>query len=303
MERPHVIVLMGGPDAEREVSLMSGREVASALRRSGRFRVTDLVIDRPDVEDLRSMGGDVVFPVLHGPWGEGGPLQALLERSGVPYVGSGPAAAALAMDKMTTKSLAAAAGIPTPPAQTITAGQLCAIAPPLVLKPVDDGSSVDLAICRSEGEVSAARRRLHARRSRLMAERYVAGRELTVGIVNGRALPVIEIRPAEGVYDYQAKYHRDDTGYVIDPELPHGCPVQRYALEANRILSCRDLARVDFILDRDGPWLLEVNTMPGFTSHSLVPMAARSIGIEMPELCSSLVGAALSRAAPVGRGP
>ncbi len=302
-DRPCVLVLMGGPDAEREVSLASGAAVAAALAASGEFRVRDATIDRLASDDLPALAPpgavDVIFPVLHGTWGEGGGLQTLLETHGIPFVGSGAEAAALAMDKVRTKERAAALGVPTPDARVIEAGDACELAPPLVLKPVDDGSSVDLRICRTVCEVQAARDVLHPRRGRLLAERYVAGRELTVAIRAGAALPIIEIVPAVEFYDYAAKYERDDTRYVIDPDLPPGVAgrCRADALLINETLGCRDLARVDFMLDDAGPWFLELNTMPGFTDHSLLPMAARATGVAMPALCAGLARAALARGA------
>jgi D-alanine-D-alanine ligase len=301
--QPTILVLLGGPDAERAVSLMSGAAVAEALMQTGRFRVIDRIIDTVTADDLRPLVArenvSAIFPVLHGRWGEGGPLQEVLEELDLPYVGSGPRAAALAMDKLATKTMLAADQVPTPPARQLMPEDECDLAPPLVLKPVDDGSSVDMRICRSEQEVAAARAVLHPRRGRLMAERYIAGRELTVGIVCGEALPLIEIIPGQAVefYDYQAKYERDDTRYIVEPEVPEHVNEQcrQIALLAFRRLGCRDLARVDFMLDERGPWLLEINTMPGFTSHSLVPMAARHTGLEMPELCAQLAEAAAAR--------
>lgn len=298
-----ILVLMGGPDAEREVSLSSGREVAAALRASGRFTVVDQVIDRPTIFELKSLASDcradAVFPVLHGSWGEGGPLQELLEQLNLPYVGSQPRPAALAMDKMQTKALVSVEGVPTPPAQELDIASRCSIKPPLVLKPVDDGSSVDMRICRNEAEVAAARKALHPRRGRLMAEAYIQGREITAGIVLDEPLPLIEIIPAVEYYDYQAKYSRDDTRYVIDPDLPAGIAERclEIAMTAYRTLGCRDIARVDIMLDGSRPWFLELNTMPGFTTHSLVPMAARRRGVEMPELCARLAWHALERSA------
>ena len=298
-ESVSVLVLMGGPDAEREVSIMSGREVAEALRRAGRFDVIEQIIDTPTPSEISAMGGEIVFPVLHGRWGEGGPLQQVLEQAGAPYVGSGPEASALAMDKLKTKHLLAKDGMPTPPAQELLSGDSLQLQPPTVIKPIDDGSSVDLHICRNEAQVVAARQALHPKRGRLLAERYVKGREVTVGIVLGRALPLIEIVPSEAVefYDYQAKYFRDDTRYRLHPALPPGVSEQcaKLALMAFGALGCRDVARVDFMIDDAGPWFLELNTMPGFTTHSLVPMAASEAGMNMAALCAALVDAALKR--------
>jgi D-alanine-D-alanine ligase len=302
-----VLVLMGGPDAERAVSLDSGACVAKALRSSRRFRVAEAVIDAPGAEELRRLADDagarVVFPVLHGTWGEGGPLQEALEEAGLAYVGSRPRSARLAMDKLATKTTLRVDGVPTPIARALDERDACDVEPPLVLKPIDDGSSVDLRICRTPAEVEQARAVLHDRRGRLMAERYVAGRELTVGIVDDAALPVIEIIPAVEFYDYEAKYEREDTRYVVDPDLPaetlERC--REIALLAFRRLGCRDLARVDFIDAPGGPWFLELNTMPGFTTHSLLPMAARATGVEMPALCAGLARTALDRGRQVPR--
>ncbi len=297
--RPTVLVLIGGPDAERRISIMSGQEVAQALRDGGRFAVIEQVIDEPSAQELAALGGDVVFPALHGRFGEGGPLQELLEQVGLPYVGSAPAAAALAMDKLATKRLLSAAGVPSPPARRLEPTDPCDLDPPLVLKPINDGSSVDLVICRTERDVQAGRARLHARRGPIMAERYVAGREITVGIVGRETLPAIEIIPGPDVefYDYQAKYFRNDTRYVIGPDLPGGVTArcQSIARLAFDLIGCRDVARADFLVDDDGPWFLEINTMPGFTTHSLVPMAAARRGRTMPALCEALVDMALAR--------
>ena len=295
-----VLVLMGGPDAEREVSLCSGKEVAAALRQSGRFNVVERIIDKPTLMEMTVLatGADVIFPVLHGHWGEGGPLQELLEQIGRPYVGCKPQAARLAMDKLITKSLLMELGVPTPPSRLLMPEDFCDLDPPLVLKPVDDGSSVDLRICRTCDEISKARQLLHPKRGRLMAERYIQGREITAGVLFDQPLPLIEIVPGVEFYDYEAKYTRDDTQYLVDPPLPTHVKDQciKMTMTAFKRLGCRDLARVDIMLDSDSqPWFLEINTMPGFTTHSLVPMAARATGLEMSELCARLAERALLR--------
>jgi len=294
---PRVLVLMGGPDAEREVSLHSGEEIAAALRSTNRYHVIDQIIDRPTARELAQFNSDVIFPALHGSWGEGGGLQTELEKLNIPYVGSEPGPAAHAMDKVRTKNTLAPLGVPTPAAQVLTQGDTCTVEPPLVLKPVDDGSSVDLRICRTPADVAAARDHLHTRRNRIMAESYIKGRELTVGIVLGNLLPIIEIVPAVEFYDYDAKYERSDTQYRFDPDISPDFAKQCkwIAQTAFDAIGCRDLARVDIMLNSDGPWFLEINTMPGFTTHSLVPMAAARTGLPMPELCASLVNAALKR--------
>jgi D-alanine-D-alanine ligase len=293
-----VLVLAGGPDAEREVSLMSAGEFASALRGARTWKVHDQVIDRLTLEELRAMPGDVIVPMLHGSFGEGGPLQDLLEQDGRPYVGCGPGAARLAMDKLAIKLLAGRLGIPTPESCVFNPkDEGSAIAPPLVLKPVHDGSSVGLHIVKADSEWPAARdaviadQRAHPGRA-YMVERHVAGQEVTAAVLDGDALPLIEIRPADGPYDYEAKYTRDDTAYVVEPTLPDGLRerIQGGAIDLFAAIGGRHLSRVDFLIDPQGQaWLLEINTMPGFTTHSLVPMAARATGLEMPALCARLV--------------
>lgn len=292
-----VLVLMGGPDAEREVSIASGREVAAALRKSGEFDVIEEIIDTPDARDIEAIGGDVIFPVLHGKWGEGGPLQRELDGTGVPYVGSGPETCELIMHKQRTKELMASLGAPTPPSQILERGDTCMIDTPLVLKPIDEGSSVDLRICHSADDVDAGRAALHVRREQLLAEQYIKGREVTIGVLLGDPLPIIEIIPADGVYDYDAKYTRDDTQYIVNPDLPEGMAAQlaAWSRDGCEQAGCRDICRFDFMVDERSAWFLEANTMPGFTTHSLVPMAAAAAGLSMPALCSRLVHAVLAR--------
>ena len=303
--RTRVTVLMGGPDAERAVSLDSGGRVAEALATFDDLQVTPRTIDRPDAAELSAMldedRAEVVFPVLHGPWGEGGPLQRLLESTGHPFVGADAEAAARAMDKLASKRIAVAAGVPTPPAAEVVPGRPIELPTPFVVKPVDEGSSVGVRFVTDPAGAEDAVTSLHETHARLMAESFVEGRELTVGILDGRTLPIVEIVPATAFYDYEAKYERDDTRYEIAPTLPEGIAesLARHSLEIHRAMGIRHLSRVDWLLgeDDDGtprPWFLEVNTMPGMTSHSLVPMAAAAIGMGFAALCRSLVEVAIA---------
>jgi len=291
-----VLVLKGGPDAEREVSLKSGGMVAAALRRAG-LAVNEVTIDRPSQTEIAAMAGEVIFPVLHGPWGEGGPMQDMLERDGRPYIGCRPAAARLAMDKPASKRAVAEVGVPTPAAQVIGPDDALTLPAPLVLKPCDEGSSVDLRICLDAAQVERARAELHPHRPTLLAESFIRGREVTIGLLADRDLPIIEVRPKGGTYDYDAKYLRDDTQYLLDPLLPTGVAeaVRRHARAAWNRLGLRDVARLDFMVDERGPWFLEANTMPGFTDHSLVPKAAAHAGMPMETLVRSLVEGAAAR--------
>jgi len=298
---PRVLVLMGGPDGERDVSLDSGAEVARALDAGGAFEAVPLVIDRIDIEGLRAHKPDLVYPVLHGPWGEGGELQRILEQledeDGVPFVGPKSRAAAIAMNKLATKMHAMRLEIRTPRAREVLRRELIDIEPPLVLKPSNDGSSLDLRICRTQQEVMLARAELEARRPSLMAEEYIAGREMTVGIVNGELLPIVEIIPPGEYYDYEAKYKSDKTRYQIEPELDEEIAeeMRRATRAIYSALGLRDAARADFIVNDHGAWFLEINTAPGMTTHSLVPMAALRTGVKMPELCTAVARVALTR--------
>lgn len=304
-----VLVLMGGPDAERPVSIDSGTAIAEGLSHNGTYRVEARTIDRLTSEELAAMPGDVVFPALHGRYGEGGVLQDVLERDGRPYVGSGPRAARIAMDKMATLLVASRISIPTLPACVLdTRDATCSVGYPCVVKPVHDGSSVGLHICKDDREFARAidaviaDRISHPDRT-YMVEPFVQGFEITIGVLDSKPLPPIRIRPASGVYDYDAKYVRNDTVYDIDPNLENGLgpELARRARSLCAEIGVRDLARIDFMVGTSGPWagqawLLEANTLPGFTSHSLVPKAASHIGLSFDALVTTLASMAAARA-------
>ena len=301
-----VTVLMGGPSSERDISLVSGEAVAVALERAG-HAVTRADISPEDTSALYRSGLDVVFIALHGNFGESGEVQTLCEHRDLAYTGSGPRASKLAMDKAASKQIFKRAGLSTPDWMIVeqfhapeTYRQwLDELPPPVVLKPVDGGSSVDVIIASDPAHRDTAMQDLMEQYGRVMLERHVAGRELTVGIVGAETLPVLEIIPGSDFYDKHAKYDDDSgTQYVFDHGLPRElCErVQDVALIAHRVLECRDMSRVDFILDADNtPQILEINTIPGFTSHSLLPMAAAKVGIGFDELVDRLVTMAVSR--------
>jgi len=302
----NVLLLMGGPSAEREVSLQSGAAVFEALRKGG-HKVTGADITPSDPSALDAPGIDVVFIALHGAFGESGEVQALCEARRLPYVGSGIRASQLSMDKAATKQIVKRAGVATPDWMIIesfhtprqVAGWLAELPVPVVLKPVDGGSSVDITIARSESARDLALEDLLDRHGRAMIERYVPGRELTVGILGQEPLPVLEIVPDRDFYDYTAKYSdAAATRYLFDHGLPEELTraVQADALKAHRAMECRDLSRVDFLLDGEGRhWFLEINTIPGFTSHSLLPKAAAEAGIDFVTLCDRLLAMAMNR--------
>ena len=307
-----VLVLGGGPDAEREVSIASATAIHQGCLDAG-LDATLLIVDRPDLQEVRAWDTDVIFPALHGRFGEGGGLQALLEQSRHPFVGSKCQAARLAMDKLATKLLAARFAIPTPSAAVFDATDaafpnesVCPLEFPVVIKPVADGSSVGLHIVKDasawQHAIVQVGADLRAHPTRVyMIERMVHGREMTVSVMTTQegdleALPIIEIAPAQGVYDYNAKYARNDTIYTPNPDIPEHISkgIKEHAAFICVALGVEHLARVDFLLGDDGHWtLLEVNTMPGFTKTSLFPKAAGAMGLTMPKLCAHLVSCAL----------
>jgi D-alanine-D-alanine ligase len=315
MTSQRILVLGGGPDSEREVSLRSAAAIANALELAG-YAVERQTIDRVSPDDLAVMRGDVIFPALHGQWGEGGPLQDILESDGRPFVGSFSRPARVAMDKVATKFVAVQQGVATPRVHLLDArDSVCPVPLPVVIKPVHDGSTVGLHLLREDPDWARARgvilEEQAADPTRLyMIEPMITGetdggsligttpkraRELTVGVLDGVAMPAIEITPAIELYDYQAKYNRNDTRYQVAPALPVGVTerIQRQTESIAGAIGLRHVARADFMLDGTGTaWFLEINSMPGFTDHSLVPMAARHMGLEMPELCSRLVAMA-----------
>lgn len=297
MSEVQVLVLMGGPDAERDISIRSGAMIASALREAGGFIVHEQVIDTPTSADLRQLPGDVIFPVLHGPFGEGGPLQEIMEADGRPYVGSRPRASRISMDKITSKLFARAAGIRTPPARILVVGEPCDLEMPVVVKPIDDGSSFGVRRCFDAAQFAAARAELEVQYPRLMAEKLITGREITVGILERDLLPMIEVVTTQDFYDTSAKYERADTKYILEPELSP--EVRAEIAHAAQLLyeriGCRDVARVDFMVDGDGAWFLEINSMPGMTAQSLVPKAAAHAGISCSQMCARLVERSLAR--------
>jgi D-alanine-D-alanine ligase len=297
-----ITVLLGGPSEEREVSLNSGRAVASALRRCG-HRVTTSDISSHDLSAL-GRSADLTFIALHGSFGEDGQLQAILEERSLPFVGSNAAASRLAMDKAASKRRFTDCGIPTPAYTVVHARQINQTVNcwklPTVIKPVDQGSSVDTMIARDAFGFQSAVERVIRKYGSCLIEEYIKGPELTVGILGNDALPVCEIRTPREFYDYKAKYIENTTEYLFDLDLPEALlnEVQRLSLEAHRALGCTDFSRVDWMVDRASgrPYVLEVNTIPGFTDHSLLPKAAAQAGLSFDQLCQRIVEMAMARA-------
>ena len=295
-----VTVLRGGPSAEREVSLAGGRAVAAAIRGLGHL-VTEADISPDDLSAL-DVPADIVFPVLHGEFGEDGQLQALLEERGLAFVGSGSQPSRIGIDKDASKRAWQAAGLPTAPWAVVDRcgwSPPAELGPPSVVKPLTEGSSIGVSLCDTRDSLQRVLRETIARYGRALVERRLDGPEVTVGVLGHEPLPVIQVRPAAGFYDYAAKYHRNDTAYLLDPDLDAETrrSLQDLAVKAFEAIGCRDLARIDFIVDRvAGGQLLEINTLPGFTDHSLLPKAAAHVGISFSRLVEMLLEMAWARA-------
>ncbi|MGN6627083.1 MAG: D-alanine--D-alanine ligase family protein [Tepidisphaeraceae bacterium] len=297
-----VTVLCGGPSAERDVSLRSGAGVAAALREAGH----DVYVSDISPIDLAALDvpADVIFPVLHGDFGESGELQEILEARGLPFVGSGAKASALGMDKIAAKQVWRDAGLSTPAWRVLRDAHFdpTELGLPVVVKAIRSGSSIDVYICKTAADVADAAARLIAKHDECMLEAFIAGSELTIGLLNGRPLPAIRIETDHAFFDYTAKYTAGGATHDFDVRLPaevvRACEV--LAVQANTALGCRDLARVDLRVDAmNRPYLLEINTMPGFTNVSLLPEAAGRAGIGFAELVNQLVEQAARRTAAV----
>ena len=313
LPKVHVAVLMGGWASERPVSLMSGNGVADALESRG-HRVTRIDMDREVALRLHEVKPDVVFNALHGVPGEDGTVQGLMDLMGIPYTHSGLQTSVIAIDKELTKHALVPHGVPMPGGRVVRSEELFEgdpLARPYVLKPVNEGSSVGVAIVTAESNYGSPIRRdaegPWQRFETLLAEPYIRGRELTAAVLGDRALMVTELVPKSGFYDFDAKYTEGMTEHVcpaqIPPEITQLC--LDYALKAHRLLGCRGTSRSDFRWDDEqgleGLFLLETNTQPGMTPLSLVPEQAKHCGIEYAELVEIIVEDALSHFGKLSR--
>jgi len=300
-----VAVLMGGRSAEREVSLMSGRGVLQALQASG---VDAHAFDpsERDLGDLKREGFARCFIALHGRYGEDGTVQGALELLGIPYTGSGVMASSIAMDKTMTKRVWLAEGLPTPRYVLLQRDALAAVDPsalvaalglPLIVKPSREGSSIGVTKVTDLSQIADALREAAACDSDILCEQYVVGDEVTCPVLGqgdgARALPIIRIVAPDGNYDYQNKYFTDDTQYLVPCGLSGSeqAAIEALVVKAYQVLGCRGWGRIDVMIDAATrqPYLLEINTSPGMTGHSLVPMSARAAGLSYEQLCLHLL--------------
>ena len=304
-----VLVLMGGIGREREVSLLSGREVVKALKAAG-HKVLESDISPDDLTALDIEGFDVVFPALHGIFGEGGWLQEILEKRNLRFTGSDSKSSRLAMDKFRAKAAFERAGLLTPEAQYLSATACGSELPeridraleriqwPCVVKPNAEGSSIGITIAQTQSEAHDSAKAVIEEYGDCLIEQYIVGREITVSILQGQAMPLVEVKTSHLFYDYEAKYLDDSTQYLfeigLDPSVLSAISDQ--ALRAFEVLGCRDFGRVDFMVDRQNrAFLLEVNTIPGLTSHSLLPKSAAHLDNDMAQLCDRIIQIALNR--------
>jgi D-alanine-D-alanine ligase len=294
-------VLMGGLSKEREISLKTGRAIVKALAGKG-YPVHPVDVGRDIASVLMKEKVDCAFIALHGRFGEDGTIQGMLELMGIPYTGSGVLASALAIHKIMAKKVLACEGIPTPPFEAfhrkdIEREGLIKIALPLVIKPAREGSTIGISIVTEEKDLLPALKKAGEYDEEILAEAFVKGKEITVGILDGLALPIIEIAPKSGFYDYHSKYTRGETEYILPARIPREkyLYAQEMALKAYHAFGCAGCVRVDFMTDGDGnPYMIDINTMPGMTETSLVPQAAAFAGIPFEDLAERiLLGASL----------
>lgn len=303
-----VAVLMGAVGSERQISLQSGKCIADALRKTNLLEVIeqDYQPDSPGILDDKSI--NVFFLAFHGRFGEGGDMQKICEKKKLVFTGCDSKSSRLAFDKIACKKALRRAKLPTADAVEIRnlsqlsdiGSKLEKIGPKFVIKPICQGSSVGVRIVEGAGNAKAIAEKCVEQFGDCMLEKFVAGREITVGILGNAALPVIEIRTTHQFYDYDAKYNDDATQFLFDT-ITDEQTLQRIndvALKSFNALGCRDFSRVDMILDRDSiPYVIEINTIPGFTTHSLLPKAAAKAGIDMEQLCLRIIKSAIERAA------
>jgi D-alanine-D-alanine ligase len=294
-----VTVLYGGPSAEREVSLVSGKAVIDGLKSMG-HDVFGSDVSPTDLSGL-DYPHDVIFPVLHGQFGESGELQEILEQRRLPFVGSGSKASRLGMDKVATKRAWEAAGLPTPPYEVLTRENSTpsTIKAPCAVKAFDSGSSIDVFICKTDAAAADAIKTILDKHGKVLVEKFVKGPELTVGLLEEQPLAPIRIVPKREFFDFEAKYKASDTEHRFDLGLPDEL-VQKcktLAKQANAVIGALDLARIDVLIDENEmvPYLIEINTLPGFTPKSLLPEAAAHGGLAFGPLVDRLVKRAAAR--------
>lgn len=286
-------VVFGGRSAEREISLLSGKAVLKALKKMG-FNAVGIDAGSGLPEKLKSKKIDFVYNALHGPCGEDGTVQGMLEIMNIPYSGCGVLSSALAMDKEYSKRIFQSCGIPTPDFSIVEKGGALPVISgfPLVIKPAAQGSAIGVSIAENKKELSSALKKAFKYSDKVIIERFVKGTEITIGILGDKALPAVEIVPENKFYDFDAKYTKGKSKHIIPPRLPSRVikSAEKAALKAFKALGCRAVSRIDIIVDKRGkPWVLEANTIPGMTETSLLPDEARAAGMDFGALILEIV--------------
>jgi D-alanine-D-alanine ligase len=302
-------VLMGGMSSEREISKNTGSAIIKALQKRG-YNAVPVDVDNKIADILQKNNIEVAFIALHGSLGEDGTIQGLLEILRIPYTGSGILASALSINKVASKIIFSYHGLPTPSFQSFCADEdevnhlqnQIKIPLPFVIKPSEEGSTIGVSIIEEKKNITDNLKKALQYSREILIEEFIHGRELTVGILNGRPLPLVEICPKSGFYDYKSKYTRGETEYIISPNLDKekADEIKDIAVRAFTALGCRGVARVDFILSTNGnPFILEINTIPGMTETSLLPMAAKRAGIDFESLVEKILwGSSLYKKVP-----
>jgi len=295
-------VIAGGISSEREVSLRSGQAVFNALKELG-FNAVFIDAGKDLCEKIKEEKIDIAFLVLHGGWGENGAVQGMLEVMGIPYTGSGVLSSALAMDKEATKKIFIYHGIPVPPFKVVykqdyfsLSFNLEPLSFPVVVKPAEEGSSVGVNIVKNEVELKSALENAFKYGQRAILEKFIEGREIHIGVLGDRALGGVEVRPKKGFYDYESKYTKGLTEYILPPEIDNDLyeKLKDLGLKAHKALGCKGGTRVDMIVDSNGnPYVLEVNTIPGMTETSLLPKISQLSGYDFKGLVKEILELAL----------
>ena len=285
-----IAVLMGGISSERDISISSGKAISLGLNQSG-YNVTEIILDSNKISyDLKKF--DLVFLALHGIFGEDGQVQMLLDKIGVPYTGSSEKSCKISFDKILTRKYLFNKNVNIPKGSVIYNESIPKISFPLIIKPATEGSSVGCHLVKNKSDWLKAYKSTLSISKKILVEEYIPGREITVGIVGSTALPIIEVIPDDDWYDFHSKYNSKNTKYIVPAKLDHTTAktLQSIALNVFNILGASGFARIDFRLNNNNiPYVLELNSIPGFTEKSLLPKAAEAAGISFPELCKIIV--------------
>lgn len=293
LKQEKIGVIFGGRSSERPISLKSGKAVLSSLLKSG-YKAVGIDARRGLVEKLKKNRIDRAFIVLHGRWGEDGTVQGLCEIMGIPYTGPGVLGSSVAMDKVVMKYVLEATGIPTPAYELAEKGRKPGLKPPFVVKPANEGSTIGISIVHKKKDIPDAMELALKYDTKILVEEFVTGQEITVAVVNGRALPVVEVRPDSGFYDFEAKYTKGRTRYIVPAEIsgPVAKKAQATAIDVCRRFDLTGCVRIDMLIRDDLPLVIDINTSPGMTATSLVPKAWAHEGRTFDELIEEILSGA-----------